>query len=180
MRDIFSFVKQEDECVLYSYTNTAKRLKKEGAAQFLLPGSAAGLFLVLLGILLPHLFSASTGSVFFGALSFFGGMILFSSLIIYAMFLRSARQAEGYSLYITTQNLILCESGRYARMPLCDIESARVERASVFKALPFDMSALEREYIVIFYRGADMKIPFIDGAEHASKKITELCNERFV
>ena len=65
MRDIFSFVKQEDECVLYSYTNTAKRLKKEGAAQFLLPGSAAGLFLVLLGILLPHLFSASTGSVFF-------------------------------------------------------------------------------------------------------------------
>ncbi len=95
MRDIFSFVKQEDECVLYSYTNTAKRLKKEGAAQFLLPGSAAGLFLVLLGILLPHLFSASTGSVFFGALSFFGGMILFSSLIIYAMFLRSAPQAHG-------------------------------------------------------------------------------------
>ena len=59
-------------------------------------------------------------------------------------------------------------------MPLSDITDARVEAGQRLFALPFDMSALEGKYLVIFYRGADMKIPYIRDCERAAEAIKSL------
>lgn len=173
MNDLFRYVKEEREEVLYRYSNTAKKLRDDGARQFLLPGSAAGVFLIILGSILSKLFKIKIVVTLTYALSFLGAILAVSSTVLFAMFVRMSRQASGTTLYITNKNVVWCEGGRYAKLPLADITDAKTARAHRFERIPFDMSALEHEYLVLFYRGGDMKIPFVEHPDDAAKKIMQ-------
>ena len=174
MNDLFSFVKEEREEVLSKFSNTAKKLKEDGVRQFLIPGSAGGVFLIILGSVLSKLFSIKIVVTLTLALCFLGAMLLLSSTVLFAMFVRMSRQASGTTLYITNKNVVWCECGRYAKLPLSDITDASTARAHRFERIPFDLSALEHEYLVISYRGGEMKIPFVEYPEEAAKKIKAL------
>ncbi len=174
MKDIFDFVKEEQEEVLYKYGNTEAKLKDCGLKQFFLPGTLAGLFLCVASTIFIQFASNDLTLGVARATSALGGMIIASSMLFYAMFLRQARRAHGNFLYITSKNAIWWERGRYAKMPLAEITDARVGKGERLGAVPFDMSMLEGECLILFYRGADMKIPFIENPEDAARKIKSL------
>ncbi len=174
MDDIYSYVKEEDERTLYEYSSTERKLRENGARQFLLPGTAVGLFLCVASALFINFSEDALALAVTRGVGSLGGMIFAASLLFYTMFWRQARRAHGVSLYITNKNVILCERGSYAKMPLKDISDARVEAGQRLLALPFDMTALEGVYLVLFYRDADMKIPYIEHAEDAASKIKAL------
>ena len=79
MNDLFNYVREEREEVLYQYSNTAKKLKNDGVRQFLVPGSAAGVFLVILGAILAKLFTIKIVVTLCYALCFLGAMLLLSA-----------------------------------------------------------------------------------------------------
>lgn len=174
MNDLFNYVREEREEVLYQYSNTAKKLKNDGVRQFLVPGSAAGVFLVILGAILAKLFTIKIVVTLCYALCFLGAMLLLSATVLFAMFVRMSRQASGTTLYVTNKNVVWCESGRYAKLPLSDVADAKTARSHRFERIPFDMSALEHEYLVLVYRGGDMNIPFVEYPKEAAKKIKAL------
>ncbi len=173
-QDIYSYVRDTDEKLLYQYENCAKSLRREGVRQFFIPAGAAGTFLIFLGILLTRLFSSGAGGKLAPVLCFLGMLLACTAVLFLAMFLRRARQAEGTRLYISNKNVIFVDHGTYAKMPLCDISSACLQKPARLSRLPFDLSSLEGEYLVLEYRGAPMKIPFVENAEHAAEKINEL------
>ena len=174
MDELFKYVKEKDEIILATFHNNAKRLKEEGGRHFLIPGSAGGIFLVLLGILCHAMFENEAVKAVSRCVSFLGVLLLFSSIVLFAMFTRAARQAKGTALHVTSENVIWIESGRYAKLALTDISSARTERSGRYHALFFDLSSLEAEYLVLEYKGADMKIPYLDDPASAKDKINSL------
>ena len=174
MDDLFKYVTEEDEVLLHSFKNNSKMLKDEGTRQYLIPGSAGGIFLILIGLLCHAMFSDGTVKVVCKCVSFLGVLLLFSSIVFFAVFLRASRAAQATELHVTSRNIIWIESGRYAKLPLSDITGARTERSGRYSALFFDLSALEAEYLVLEYRGADMKIPYVEDPGTAKDKINAL------
>ncbi len=170
--DLFSCIREKDERILHEYKSTSDELKKTGAAGFFLPAMAGGMFFILLGILSGGiLFSESRIS---GAVIFFGMLLCACATLLYAMFLRRARSAEGTALYITTVRVIYISGGSYAAFAISEIESARIERPARLGRVPFDISALEGEYLVLSLRGGEQRLPFIENAEDAKEKILGL------
>ena len=165
---LLSFVLERGERVLYSYDSTAKRLRRDGARQFFLPAAAAGIFLILVGSVCFSLLGKWAG-----VLAFLGMMLCATGLIFYAMFMRMARRAESCSLHVTDRAVITIREGTYARLPLCFISDAQVKREQRLAALPFDISMLEVEFIILEYKGEEMKIPYIENAPDAAKRIRE-------
>ncbi len=174
MDDLFEYVKEDKEVELYRFGNTEKKLSRHALRQFLVPGTAAGLFLCVAGAVFMEYSNNSLTLALSQAANALGGVIFASSLLLYAMFLRQARAARGCYLHITNKNIIWCERGRYAKIPLSEVSDVRSERGERFARLPFDLSELEGERIVLSWRGSDMKIPYIENASGASDKIKSL------
>ena len=174
MDDIFEYVKEEKEEVLCKYGNVEARLRAQGKRQYLLPGTLSGLFLCIAAALFEGFEICRLTLLVTRGVGAAGGVIIASSLLLYAMFVRQARRAGGNFLYITNKNVIWCDKGRYAKMPLSDITGVRVEKVERLSCIPFDMSELEGERLVLFYRGADMKIPYIENPADAKDKIKAL------
>ena len=174
MQDLYSFVKEEDEREICRFGNIAARLRREGARQFLLPGSAGGILLILLGALFSVRAERTLITFLYRPISFFGVLLLFSSLIFYAMFYRRAKAAESSSLVLTNKSVVWLSEGSYLKMSLSDISEAHVEKGVRFLRVPFDMSALEGVRLVLFYKGAELTVPNIENAEAAAQKINSL------
>ena len=172
---LFSFVREEDERLLYQYSNTAKRLRSDGVRQFFIPAGCGGVFLILIGSVMTRLFSSGAGGKLAPVLVFLGMLLISAAVIFYAIFLRRAKDAEGCALYITQKNVIYVAHGTYAKLPVPDITGVSVSRAERLSALPFDISALEVNYIILIYRGGEMKIPYIENYEQAAQKIAAVC-----
>ena len=174
MDDIFEYVKEEKEEVLCKYGNVEARLKEKGRGQYLLPGTLSGLFLCIAAALFEGFEISRLTLLVTRGVGAAGGVIIASSLLFYAMFVRQARRAGGNFLYITNKNVVWCDKGRYAKMPLSDISDVRVDKVERLSSIPFDMSELEGECLVLFYRGSDMRIPYIDNPADAKDKIKAL------
>ncbi len=177
MNDLFRFVKEEKEQVLYKFTSTEKKLSTHAQRQFLFPGTASGLFLCIISAFCIN-FSKDTLSLIItrsaGAL---GGVIIASSLVFYAMFKRQAKKASGTELYITDKNVIWCENESYAKIPLAEISDAYIKQNSRLSRIPFDLSELEGKSLILFYRGAEQKIHFIDDCDKAAEAIKRLTSK---
>ena len=166
--DLFSFVRDEGEMVIAEYSNTAKRLRREGVRGFFLPAMSGGLFLILVGLLSQKLFPEN---MLTGALVFLGMLLSASAVIFYAIFERRARTAESARLYITTRRAVYISEGSYACFELCDVNGAYTKKGERLSRLPFDISQLEGEYLVLFCRGGETKLPYIEDAAGAAEKI---------
>lgn len=167
-KELLKIVLDRDERVLFSYDNTAKKLRSEGAVQFFLPAAAAGIFLILVGSVCWGLIGKWAG-----VLAFLGMMLCASGLIFYAMFLKMAGRAESCALYITSNAVITMRDGTYAKLPLAFIEEASTKKEERLDSLPFDISSLEVEFIILEYKGDVMRIPYIENAPDAAKRIAE-------
>ena len=169
---LLGFVLKDGERVCYAYQSTAKRLRDDGARQFFLPAAAAGIFLILAGSVCYGLFGRWAG-----VLAFLGMMLCATGVIFYAMFLRMARRAQSCALYLTERAVIVIRDGTYARLPLSDISEASAKKEERLSRLPFDISQLEIEFIVLSYRGDEMRIPYIENAPDAAKRIAHASAE---
>lgn len=170
--DLFSCIREEDERIIREYQNTAKSLRKAGAVGFFLPALGGGMFLILLGILSGGiLFENSRAS---GAVIFLGMLLCASATLFYSMFLRRAKAADHTALYITSKRVVYVSHGSYAAFSLSEIEGAFTEPVSKLSRLPFDISALEGEYLVLCVRGGEHRLRFVENAEDAASKILSL------
>lgn len=170
--DLFSCIREEDERLVREYSSTAHSLKRAGARSFFAPAFSGGMFLILLGIISGGmLFKNSRAS---GVVIFFGMVLCASSLLFLGLFWRRARAAEGTALYITTRRVVYISKGSYAAFALGEISSAYTETVERLSRIPFDISALEGEYLVLCVRGGEQRLPFIKDAADARDKILEL------
>ena len=170
--DLFSCIKEEDERIIYEYKSTARSLKMTGAVGFFLPAMGGGMFLILLGILSGGvLFKNSRSS---GVVIFLGMLLCASATLLYSMFLRRAKAAENTALYVTSRRVVYISHGSYAAFFLSEIEGAYTEPVSKLSRVPFDISALEGEYLVLRVRGGEHRLRFVENADDATSKILSL------
>lgn len=167
--DLFRCIREEEERVICEYPSTARMLRREGAVGFFLPALGGGLFLAFVGILAHAMLSDGRGYAL--ALAFLGLMLCATATLLYAVFLRRARLAEGTALYITDRRVVYITGGSYAAFALSEITDAYTERAERMSRVPFDLSVLEGEYLVLCVDGGAHRLPFIEGAEDAAAKI---------
>ena len=168
--DLYSFVRRESERVLYVHHGTDKKLKRDGCYGFFIPATSGGAFLCLVGTLARMM--SDTLRTAGGAVAFLGLLFIASGMIFYAMFLRRARQARSTALYITTEAVVYISGGSYMRLELSDITSVSCRSPERLARVPFDMSSLEGEVLVLTYKGSETLLYYVDEVDLAQRRIS--------